>query len=67
MSGKRETAVLAGGWLAWRVGRALKARGQEKLRGPVTVYAAVISLMVVSALTNWVLGSWHDSVARQES
>jgi len=54
---------LAGGWLAWRVGAALKARGQDKLRGPVTLYAAVISLMVVSALTTLFRPDWPGPAA----
>jgi len=42
---------LVGGWLAWRVGLALNASGRHKLVLPVAVYATVISLMVVCALT----------------
>jgi uncharacterized membrane protein YhhN len=42
--------ALIGGWLARRIGAALKATGRNRLRAPVVVYAAVISLMVVSAL-----------------
>jgi len=49
---------LAGGWLAWRVGQALKASGREKLRAPVAVYAAVISLMLVSALSTLFERRW---------
>jgi uncharacterized membrane protein YhhN len=49
---------LVGGWLAWRVGRALKASGREKLRAPVAVYAAVISLMLVSALSTLFEPGW---------
>ena len=49
---------LAGGWLAWRVGGALKASGRDKLRVPVALYAAVISLMVVSALTTLFRPGW---------
>jgi alkenylglycerophosphocholine/alkenylglycerophosphoethanolamine hydrolase len=43
--------ALVGGWLFWRIGAALKAKGRSKLLVPVALYAAVISLMVVSALT----------------
>jgi alkenylglycerophosphocholine/alkenylglycerophosphoethanolamine hydrolase len=43
--------ALIGGWLFWRIGAAIKASGRSKLRVPVALYTAVISLMVVSALT----------------
>ncbi len=43
--------ALAGGWLFWRIGAALQANGHGRLRLPVAIYTAVISIMVVSALT----------------
>ena len=43
--------ALVGGWLFRRVSAALLTSGHGKLRLPVAVYTAVISLMVVSAVT----------------
>ena len=49
---------LVSGWLAWRVGLSLQASGNGSLRVPVVVYAAVISLMLVSALSTLFRSGW---------
>lgn len=54
---------LVGGWLYWRIGAALAAKGRGKLRGPVALYTIVISLMVVSALTTLARPDWSRAVA----
>jgi uncharacterized membrane protein YhhN len=54
---------MAGAWLFWRVSAALAAKGRSKLRGPVAVYAAVISLMVVSAVTTLFRPYWIGTPA----
>ncbi len=54
---------LAGGWLAWRVGAALESAGRDKLRRPVAVYAAVISVMAASALATLFRPDWSGGPA----
>ena len=47
--------------------RARRTPARLDLTGPWGYGISVALFLVVSALTNWVLGSWHDSVARQEN
>jgi alkenylglycerophosphocholine/alkenylglycerophosphoethanolamine hydrolase len=56
-------AGLVGGWLFWRIGRALGATGRAKLRGPVALYTVVISLMVVSAVATLMRPQWSTAAA----
>jgi uncharacterized membrane protein YhhN len=49
---------IVGGWLLWRVSVGMAAKGRGRLRGPVAIYAAVISLMAVSALTTLARPYW---------
>ena len=49
---------LISGWLVWRVSAALTASGHASLRLPVAIYAVVISLMLISALSTIFLSGW---------
>lgn len=50
--------VLIGGWLVWRIGRSLQITGRSRLKVPIVVYTAVISLMVVSAAATLFRSVW---------
>lgn len=55
--------VFIGGWLVWRIRASLKATGRSKLLAPIALYAAVISLMVVSAVATLFRGAWPTYAA----
>jgi uncharacterized membrane protein YhhN len=50
--------ALIGGWLVWRIGGSLRAKGRSKLVIPVVLYTIVISLMVVSAVATLFRSEW---------
>ena len=50
--------AIIGGWLVWRIGGALRAKGRGKLLAPIVLYAVIISLMVVSALATLFRSDW---------